>query len=696
MRRRWPGLRDSIDRPFPYETIRGPFASPKWAHKRFRGTNIVSRPGDSGNFDPPSPTNMYKLCYDFCSEGETGPAWLRWIKPQIDAIHSIGGNFTRWYWDATILVGDSTHHGRAAWQGTVTEAQFRHGLSVYHNYLASLGMWSYPTAMEAAQLDTAASLGTGDGGLRLTTAQTMSYVDVYIDEIVTYPNVLAVDVLMEFVRADWSLEGTNLTALMNRAKAARGSSKLPLTCSIWDALAPAYPAVPDYATKVAIYDALMTRATTAGVDFFDLHIYELQQSGPFLNFLINNRWGLPWVIGEMGITQLGVYWGSGNVNETTHPFSSELVTREYQDIVASIGARYDLQILTNYGVTDQHPTNAGQWWGMFSQHQDATYAFDQPRANMIGPFQTIPTDPIAYNVVRTLDLTGADTVPAAWNANSSFGLGWSMYDLSNKFSRSSNRVKRANGSLGVGVLNFYDLPAIDQSISVDFDASQAVPSGGQIDWDVSVRHRALDTSKYYFADIASKPLDAVDGLLTIYRIDATISPGYALLASFTTPQPFNLTHRYRLSLSAAGVYPTRLTATLMDLTTVSVIKVLTATDSDPLLQTEGVLGLPSHIGEVYFTNVRMMSTANLSPSLSAPTLTASASTITAAWASAVGGLTPYLYVPEYCAVDANGFPTGNWIRLPAQSGTSVTITGLSNNTRYAVRIGCVDQSQAAA
>lgn len=660
-----------LDDPFPLEELKGPYAFPQLAGLRLRGANLVPRPTDTGNGDtnPITPANFYDLFYDLGTNGATDVAWTRWLKPQIDAAAAIGLNCLRIICQPTVRVGDASHHGPETFRGTITNGQLQSAYDTIITYCAGKGIYFYPALMEAASVDT------------LTTAQILQFVDeaTAIVSSASYTNVLGIDVVQECDRSAWAMTPTNLAQAHTHARAAL-VKKIPITSSVSGNVTALFVAPPIIAS--------------AGVDFFDFHTY-LYTNTIWLNLVSPNFWRLPIITGETGIAYNGFFFDHPGTpaQETTRPFSSELRARHYQNVSAGFGKRYDQQATIVWGMTKEWPADDLDM-GLVSDAQNASFAFTTQRPEWVGPLQTVPITEQPHTAVHVLDLTGPDTTNAAYTAVQTYTLGWGQIDYANVFSRSSNRVKRANSSLAKGLINFFGMPSTDHAISVDFDAAQAVPSGGEIDWAVSLRHQGsapftLDLDRYYFVNVTSKPGDqTADGAFSIWKVDTT----FTLLTSGVAQRPFDRTHKYRLTAAATGTWPTTLTATLTDLTTSTPLLTLGTVDSAARLQSVGHCGLPCQIGEVYYTNVQYTQTGHPGPSVLVPTMTtATATTLAISWQGATGGTAPYRYRVEYSPVDSNGFPTlVTWSALPTQTATTATITGLTTNTRYAVRVRVVD------
>lgn len=647
-----------------------PYAFPDFAGIKFREVNLVPRPTDSGNgsnVPTPTPAYFYDLMYDIGTNGPSDPGWTQWLKPQIDAMHSIGVNCIRIILDPTARVGDASHNGPATWRGSLTKPQFTSFLDLLITYCGSLGMYVYPSGAEPWAMD------------NLTSAQLLAYFQEFAEicSTSTYTNVIGLDVLQEFDRSTYVNTDALLLGIMTAARTGLQRS-MPLTCSV--------ATYTNWATAVP-------RAAAAGVDFLDLHSY-LYQTPLWLNYLIPNAWRLPVIVAETGVGYNGGYFAAGNAQEVTHPYSSELRARHYQDFVSGLGNRFDMQLTGVFGATKEWPAD-NQDWGLFSEAQDGSYNFTTQRPEVVAPFTLIPEVPQPYTATHTLDLTGPDTTIAAWSSLTTFMLGWAQADLSNRFNRSTNRVHRVTGAFTTGVVSYWGLPSFDQSVSVDFNAAQAVASGGEIDWAVSVRHQGetdatLAPTTFYFANVVSKPgTPAQDGMLSIWSVVGGVT--FVKLVDVVALQPFDLTHSYRLTLTATGTYPTVLTAVVRDLTTATQLVSSTIESSNASIQGRGVPGLPATVGEVYYTNVVYQYTNDAGPSVTVPSVTpVSTTAFDLSWSAATGGFTPYTYIPQYVALDSHGFPSTAWTALAPQTGTTISVTGVSAGVDYAARVLVID------
>jgi hypothetical protein len=670
-----------------YDTLRGPYAAPRLAGKKFKGLNIVPRPTDDGNGPPVSPSVMYEFIYDYLTEGPTGPAWLQWIKPQIDAAKAAGCNCVRFYWDVGTLVGDASHMipartinvglpeettiAAVTYKGPVSWAQLADGIKNICDYLASQGMYYYPTATECQPVD------------YVTESGLLDYIDHFIAEIIKYPNVIACDVIMEVDRCTYTQTAANLATVMTRAKAARGRSSLPLTCSISSLF-----------LNNAGWKANLKRVIAAGVDFIDAHIYVRTSWQTLMDYLFENDIGLPVASGESGLTYSGeMFFDPGAVaQEVTHPKSSELRAQHYQDVIAAWGRRFDLQLFTPYGVTDQWPHDT-QRWGVFSDAQDGSYNFTTEREEETGPLRTVPTEVGVTSDPWALDLRGPDT---AAESLKTFAIGWAQLDISATFSRESHKIKRTHSSAAnAGLINEFTPKSLDQTVTVEFNAADATPNAGVINWGVCLRMQD-GAANYYLIGLTSSPgTPLTDGLVTIYQMPALSLLGGGYLAN----PVINLAHVYRLTASAIGAYPTAITVTVDDLTTNTRVGSFSISDNSPALQTKSATSLAGQTGTVYYTSLSVDCNGQRGPTFRArPTLsTPSPTSVDMSWPAATGGVGPYRYVPQYIALDAKQVvaTTGDWTTVGdpgGQAGTSVSISGLTPGANYAFRVQVIDDA----
>lgn len=675
---------DLVDDPFTgYDTLRGPYAAPGLAGKKFLGLNIVPRPTDDGNGASVSPSVMYQFIYDYLTEGPTGPTWLQWIKPQIDAAQAVGCNCVRWYWDVSTMVGDASHMVPAkTWNvglpqqftipavtylGPVTWDQFATGIQNVCQYLASKGMYYYPTATECQPVD------------YVTEAGLLTYIDHFIAEIIKYPNVIAVDVIMEVDRCTYMQTPANVCTVMNRARAARGSSTLPLTCSI-----------SSLALNNSIFQSNLPNVLSGGVDFIDNHVYVRGSWSPVMGYLFQHASGLPIAMGEGGLTYSGELFSNPQVaaHETTHPKSSELRAQYYQDVIAGFGRRPDLQLYTPYGVTDQHLTDDTQKWGVYFITQDGNYAFTTQKPEMTGPLGTIEHTVEFTSHPWTLDLSASDTPVYLLTT---YSLGWAQLDSSGTFSRVNHQIQRTNSALNAGLVNEYTSSSLAQRVSVEFNAAEGIASGGTINWSIGLRVQTGATDFYLVSLTSSPGTPATDGLLSLYSVPALTFLG----GGYLTGPSLDLTHRYRLTGQATGSYPTTLTCTCEDLTAGTTVATFTIADSSYKLQGDGQTCIPGQSGTVTYSSLTIDCNGDRGPTFgSALTATPiTTTTILFSWPAATGGFgSVYRYRLQYRPLDVRGVVTAtDWTTVGAVGGstaTSATVT-LGRGT-YAVRVQVID------
>lgn len=658
------------------------YAFPDFAGIRFRGVNLSHPPsfassGNGPNTPLPMPFISYDMLLNIGVNGATDPSWTQWLKPNIDLMVGLGCNCFRFIFDPSVRVGDSSHHGPATWRGALTAPQFAFVVDLFITYMASKGAYFYPAAAEPQCLDP------------LTPTMVTNYITEFVALVssTSYHNVIGIDLIQEFPRSTYAVGAGVLTSLMVTARAALAKS-LPITNSFYMAGA--------VATILTTLSTYIPVAIAAGVDFLDVHHY-FYTDALFDNLFNPNAQHLPLVVGETGIGYNGDYFNEAlGIQETTHPFSSEGRARHAQDLGSGLGTAFPFQLVCWWNAVDEWVT-PGQRWGLYGSTQDGSYTFTDPHTEMVGPYQQILLEPPSADRVHIVDLTGVDTVATNYPTGTTYALGWGQQDNSRTFSRNTHKIRRPNGVIGVGVVNYRDLPSINQVVSVDFDLTTAVPSGGQVVACVSVRHQGdqfynLLPASFYFAALNYQPSNANDGQITIYRVSA----GYALLASTIAAAPLPGTHSYRLQFSATGIYPTVLSAVVSDLTTGLVLATLPITDATAALQSRGVCGLPQQIGQIDYTNLRYTQTDNPGPTLAVPIVGAvTGTTVALSWAAPILGIGPFWYTPQYLTVDAQGIPTSSWTSFTRTQSLSTTVTGLTQNLRYRFRIKVFDNAAVA-
>lgn len=368
---------------------------------KFRGANIVPRPGDSGNGGFGVPANFYDLLYEWGTEGPTSAAWTEWIKPQIDAVKALGGNCIRFMFDATVRVGDADHHGVAVWRGSITAPQMASMLDQLITYLASQQMYFYATATEIRPVNAA----------NLSTAALLSYITEYVETVShpAYHNVIAVDVLQE-ANGENGVSLDNLEAAISTALTTR-LTPVPVTCSCNGDRA-ANPATESYWGRLA----------AAGVDFFDYHRYwQGTANRAHLDLLIDNQWNIPVVVGETGIPH------SGRFQTGPADGNSAQLSAAYYDGIVAMGSRYDVQLVAVWSSVpnETNPPDEADY-GMYNIAQDGSFAFTSPRAERVSRFMQLPVT-IQPREVAFDDGPELDTPPTI-GSPSSVQLTWAAAD----------------------------------------------------------------------------------------------------------------------------------------------------------------------------------------------------------------------------------------------------------------------------
>lgn len=645
------------------------YAFPNFAGVRFRGSNISNRPGDSANGDFGTPSSFYDVLYDW-GTGNASDPWNNWIKPQIDAIATNGGNLVRFVFDATVVVGDSSHHGAAPWRGAITTGQLNTILDQIISYLATKGMYFYASCAEPRPLDVA--------GISMATIET--YITAYVAKVSSYDNVIAVDVFPEWDGAG-TFAGANLAAAISTAKAAMVKS-LPVTCAMNGASAATGGAGLDPAGRSA-FGTLQA----AGADFFDVHIY-YKFNVRHLDPIINNSWNLPVVCSETGINFNGVY-ASGSAQESSHPYSSEN-RRDMYSRIAGLGRLPQLQLAGNWCGAPQSSYD-GNDWGMFNASFVA-------RSEMVGQWATIPKAPFARGTPFVLDLTGTTT-----GANYSTVTG---YAIQNGVIARTTNWGIASGVLygkgpTFGSMEYYNGVAWPQAetesadYDLQFDAlgSLATPSTDNhyTTWGIGLNSSA-DGAAYAVTYNQNQVNRTFDNYVQLHAISA--AGVETTLGSWSLGVNSDPSHVYRIAVQFRGISPTVVTVTVTDITAPLAFgyNVFSGDSTAGLQVATRQPELFAPLGTAAYQNIQWAPYADPGPTIgTVPSATGSTGSIGLTWSAASGGTGTVTYSPQYAPADANGFPSSGWINGSATTGTSGTITGLSSGS-YAVRIASVDSS----
>ncbi len=330
------------------------------ANKKGRMVNLCGRPTDSVTGDYGTVGNLYDIGYDW--------PWTTWLKPQIDAAYGLGANVVRLISDATLRVGDASHHGGPTWRGTITAQDFADRLDQLITYLDSLGMYFYATAVE--------SWAAGTAGL--SAANIQAYLEEYVALVTDtqYTNVVGIDLCQEFDATTGSEITGNLAALIAASKAAR-SRLLPVTCSVFSFTATGTPWGAD-PTSRSTYATLLS----AGADYIDNHFYTHMPTPAELVNLF--ALGVPVVIGEIGINF------NGSFDTSTVDGASAGKRATWYDGIVALSQLEEIQA-TGIWAAVQMSDFAGNDWGLFGKTQDGSNVLTDPRTEMTTRFATVKT-----------------------------------------------------------------------------------------------------------------------------------------------------------------------------------------------------------------------------------------------------------------------------------------------------------------
>jgi hypothetical protein len=264
--------------------------------------------------------------------------WNGWIKPQIDALSSIGGNTVR-------LIGDIAGVNN----GTFTQSYYDAKWSQLITYADSLGLYVYPAGGGVSQIGS------------LSVSEVADTVATAADNWDDYSNVVGIDILQESVRAQTS-GSYALSYPEELTTPVRAVTSKPLTFS---------NSCPEPFGMARMAFPLWREVLRPYVDFWDIHVYT--QCPPAMIFQAFWAQGetKPIVIGEFGIEQ-----SQSVVNQT----------RQYQTVAKVASERY-------YGL---HIAGVLQW-AIFPQSDTASNDFGifdntgNPRTHLTDVFQELPT-----------------------------------------------------------------------------------------------------------------------------------------------------------------------------------------------------------------------------------------------------------------------------------------------------------------
>ena len=664
------------------------YAFPALAGVRLRELNIVNGTNDSGNgLAYGIPSNFYDLCYDWANGGTNSTRWTQWVKPQIDAAANAGANCVRMTFDATVLVGDSTHHGAANWRGTITVAQLNAMIDQICQYTAGKGMWFYATGTDSRPLN--------DGNLG--TNAICQYLSNYVARVSLYDNVPAIDLVQE---ADGTVNGSNaLCALSVNQFIATARQfeqrRIPLTCSL-NGASQASDLNP--ANRWQFYNLY-----AAGADFFDCHAYYLYYPADFLP-AINNPWNLPVAIGETGIAFWGG-WGNGAAQQTNQPYSSEL-RREFFDNVKALSLQPAFQMVGVWATVPNADVDSENF-GLYNGDQDQNYNFTNVN-NWLPQFQAIPKSPLPRNPPWTVVCTGSNTIPI--NSYREVATGNAFIDHVGGFWQRQNNLIEGLGYVGVAgqatigndCVNLLLQGALsngtNQTVSFDIPPGQTYGRyGTYVNWEAVLRQQTSGDN--YMVQWVSDTAGVYDNKVEVFCYTNLVktSLGSVQYGPGVGTQPLDLTQDWHLTAAVTGANPTIISVTVSNVTSgIVMTPALLITNSAPTLQNGGRTaansGLCVYLGTPFYTNIVFQNSADFTPVLAtAPAVVPAGASVNLAWGTADGGVGAVNYFPQYVLADVNNFPATNfWSSGALTAATAQTITGLSPNSTYIFRIASVD------
>jgi hypothetical protein len=675
------------------------FAFPALGGLRLREANITPGTNDSGNSALYGvPANYYDQDYYWTNAaGPSGDEWDHWIVPQVLAAKAAGANCVRLMWDATAFIGDSTHHGAAAWLGTNTYSGMTNEIGMLASLCQSNGMYLYPSCTESRVLDVA---GTPTNILAM-------YISNFCAAAVSYPNVFAIDVVQE---ADGTANNTNsfvakdcnLWISAAHAGMTAAGRTVPVTCSLNGA---ANAGDLNLVNRWQAYNL-----AAAGVDFLDVHSYYQYSIQDFYQS-VTNRWGLPIVFAETGINMNGIY-GSGSDNESTHPYGSELRQDFFFAAAQAVAQQPYYQLAGVWAIAPNWLTNEEDW-GLYGGAQSSTYALTNSR-DQLRNFAAFPTNVMPVNYSWFVVCTGANTYAANYMKFSRYAIGSGMMDSSTNFYVATNGVWQRQNNLvqsqgntniffqytdGSQVLWQTALPnTLGQTVQFDVPPQSLGVQQRYLSyatWEAVLRGQA--DGSCYLVEYVSDTNGTYDNSLTISvhtGIGQTDAKTNILYGS-----ALDLTKWWRVTATAStNANPTTITVTVSNMTSGVVMSPsLVYSGSDAGLQNPGGMGLCAYQGIPNYTNIIFTAISDQVPTVSAPPSgTTNGTSVALSWPIASMGSGTVTYRPQYVVADwSTNFPsTGSWTSAAPTTSTSETVTGVPAGTNVIFRVMSVDATSA--
>jgi len=669
------------------------FAFPALAGVRLREANITNGTNDSGNAALYGvPANYYDQDYYWNSTGPSGNEWTQWIVPQVLAAKAAGANCIRLMWDATAFVGDSTHHGAAAWLGTNTYSGLTNEIGMMASLCQSNGMYFYATCTESRPLDVA----------RTPTNMIYTYISNFCAEAVQYPNVPAIDVVQEFDGTETNdIIGTNASLWIAAAKAGMNAAgrTVPVTCSL-NGVASA--AGLNLVNRWAAYSL-----AGAGANYLDVHVYYLSYESDIYQ-AVTNQWNLPVVFGETGINMSGV-WGSGPDNETTHPYSSEIRQDFFFTSAQSSAQLPYFQLEGLWAIAPNWLTNEEDF-GLYSGAQNGSYQFTTTR-DQLRNFAMYPTNVLPANYAWSVCCTGLSTSVINYGSSTRYGVGSGMLDVSANpvntghgiWQRQNNLVQDLGETSasypianGTAILWQTALPnAAGQYVQFDIPPQAPVLYNSEFaTWGVFVRGQSSGNG--YIIQLTSDNGHTYDNKIDIMTY---VSGTATDITNITYGTGLNTNQWWRVTVNVStNVSPTTITCTVSNMTTSTVMSPsLIISDSTASLQSPSGMGLLGYFGQPFYTNINFSMAFDVAPTVSAPPAgTPTGASVALSWSAATGGSGTVNYTPQFVVADwSTNFPSvSTWTNGTQTASISETLNNLPASTNIIFRVMSVDATSA--
>jgi hypothetical protein len=671
------------------------FAFPSLAGVRLREANITDGTNDSGNAALYGvPANYYDQDYYWNSTGPSGNEWTQWLVPQVLAAKAAGANCIRMMWSADAFIGDSTHHGAAAWLGTNTYSGLTNEIGMMATLCMSNGMWLYPSCTESRVLN--------DGNI--PTNMIALYISNFCAQAVCYPNVPAIDVVQE---ADGTAGGTNGFMAQDcfqwiasaRAGMAVTGRRVPVTCSLNGAV---QTSDLNLVNRWQAYNL-----AAAGVDYLDIHAYYQYYNSDFVQ-AVTNRWNLPVVFGETGIN-ISAVWGSGPDNETTYPFSSEK-RQDFFFTAAQAAAELPyFQLEGVWAIAPNWDTNEEDF-GLYSGAQaPSTYQFTQSR-DQLRNFALFPTNVQPANYQWSICCTGVNTSVLNYSSGTRYAVGSGMLDVSGNPVNYGHGIWQRQNNLVQDLGETSSASPIVNGAAVLWQTTLPNAQGQYIQFDIPPQSPALYNSEYCTWEVYMRgqangngyiiSLTSDNGHTYDNKIDVQSCIGGVItdLGNTTYATALNLAQWWRVTVNVStNINPTTITCTVSNMTTGTVMTPsLVVSDSTASLQAPGGLGLLGYFGQPYFTNINFSTVFDVAPTVATPPAgTPTGANVALTWSAATGGSGTVNYTPQYNVSAPFGFPsTTTWTNGTPVSGLSETVSGLPANTNVIFRVMSADAMSA--